>query len=44
MYWTESGRRRYLHDADEALPHLQKPGTFTEWEDILADSDVIRVS
>ena len=39
---TGSGRRRrYLHDADEARPYRQKPGTFTEWEDIPADSDVM---
>jgi phosphoribulokinase len=33
----ESGRgrrRRYLHDADEAAPYGQEPGTFTEWEDL----------
>jgi phosphoribulokinase len=41
VHWTGSGRRRNLHDADEALPNLQKPATFTEWEDISADSDVM---
>lgn len=30
-----SGRRRkYLHDAAEAEPYQQPPGTFTEWEDV----------
>ena len=32
---TGSGkRRRYLHDAAEAEPYKQDPGTFTAWEDV----------
>lgn len=27
-------RRKYLHDAGEAEPYKQEPGTFTAWEDI----------
>ncbi len=27
-------RRKYLHDADEAEPYKQDPGTFTAWEDV----------
>nr|MBP6852542.1 phosphoribulokinase [Rhodoferax sp.] len=30
-------RRKYLHDADEAAPYSQPPGTFTPWEDMPAD-------
>ena len=26
-------RRKYLHDAEEAAPYKQEPGTFTPWED-----------
>ncbi|MFO1507227.1 MAG: phosphoribulokinase [Lysobacterales bacterium] len=38
---TGTGRRRkYLHDAAEAEPHGQPPGTFTPWED-LAPSDLL---
>ena len=33
--------RKYLHDADEALPYGQEPGTFTAWEEIAADSDLL---
>ncbi len=30
-----SGRiRKYLHDADEAAPYRQEPGTFTPWEEV----------
>jgi phosphoribulokinase len=37
-----SGRvRRYLHDDAEAAPHGQPPGTFTPWEDIPGDTDVL---
>lgn len=32
---TGSGqRRKYLHDADEAAPYQQPPGTFTAWEPV----------
>lgn len=34
-------RRKYLHDAEEAEPYGQQPGTFTPWEDIPAGSDVL---
>jgi phosphoribulokinase len=33
--------RRYLHDADEAAPHGQPPGTFTSWTDLPPDTDVL---
>ena len=39
---TGTGRRRkYLHDADEAAPYGQKPGTFTPWEDIERGTDLL---
>ncbi|MGE5088932.1 MAG: phosphoribulokinase [Candidatus Levyibacteriota bacterium] len=39
---TGQGRRRkYLHDEDEAKPYGQKPGTFTAWEDLPADTDLL---
>lgn len=39
---TGTGRRRkYLHDDAEARPYGQPPGTFTDWEDIAADSDLL---
>ncbi len=32
---TGTGRtRKYLHNADEAKPYGQQPGTFTAWEDV----------
>jgi len=37
-----SGRtRKYLHDAEEAAPYNQKPGTFTPWEDLGAGTDLL---
>jgi len=33
--------RKYLHDAAEAEPYKQDPGTFTPWEDIAADTDLM---
>jgi phosphoribulokinase len=42
--YGESGtgrRRRYLHDAGEATPYKQEPGTFTPWEDLPADTDML---
>ena len=33
--------RRYLHSDEEAAPYKQKPGTFTEWEDIPAGTDLL---
>ena len=39
---TGSGRRRkYLHDALEAEPYRQDPGTFTPWQDLPADTDML---
>lgn len=39
---TGKGRRRkYLHDPVEALPYKQDPGTFTPWEDLPADTDLL---
>ena len=35
--YAESGSgktRKYLHDANEAAPYGQEPGTFTPWEDL----------
>ena len=34
-------RRKYLHDDIEAEPYGQKPGTFTAWEDIPPDTDLL---
>jgi phosphoribulokinase len=34
-------RRRYLHDAGEAAPYGQEPGTFTDWEDLPAETDML---
>ena len=42
--YAESGtgrRRRYLHDAEEAAPYRQDPGTFTPWEDLEPDTDLL---
>jgi phosphoribulokinase len=33
--------RRYLHDADEAAPYKQEPGTFTAWQDIEGATDLM---
>jgi phosphoribulokinase len=33
--------RKYLHDEVEAAPYNQPPGTFTEWEDIEAGTDLL---
>ncbi len=41
--YAESGRgrsRKYLHDAAEAAPYGQEPGTFTAWE-MLAPSELL---
>jgi phosphoribulokinase len=39
---TGGGRsRKYLHDEAEASRYGQKPGTFTEWEDLAADTDLL---
>jgi phosphoribulokinase len=42
--YGESGtgqRRRYLHDAEEAAPYKQDPGTFTPWETLQAGTDLL---
>ena len=42
--YGESGRcktRKYLHDADEAAPFEQDAGTFTPWQDLGDDSDLL---
>ncbi len=33
--------RKYLHNAEEARPYGQQPGTFTPWEDLPADTDLL---
>ncbi len=33
--------RRYLHDAAEAAPYAQAPGTFTQWGEVPAGTDVL---
>jgi phosphoribulokinase len=39
---TGTGRlRKYLHNAQEAAPYGQPPGTFTPWEDVPADTDLL---
>jgi len=42
--YGECGRvkiRRYLHNDKEAEPYKQPPGTFTEWQDIAGDTDLL---
>ena len=42
--YGESGtgqHRKYLHDAEEAAPYRQEPGTFTPWESLGADTDLL---
>jgi phosphoribulokinase len=39
---TGSGKvRKYLHDAEEAAPFKQEPGTFTPWTDLPEGSDLL---
>jgi len=39
---TGTGRcREYLHDPVEAAPYKQEPGTFTPWEDLKGDTDLL---
>ncbi len=39
---TGTGRtRKYLHNAEEAAPYQQEPGTFTAWEDVPAGTDML---
>jgi phosphoribulokinase len=33
--------RKYLHDPVEAAPYDQEPGTFTPWEDLPPDTDLL---
>ncbi len=42
--YAESGTgrcRKYLHDTGEAAPYNQDPGTFTPWEDLPKDTDLL---
>src|SRR5438034_5603199 len=42
--YGESGSgqvRKYLHDDEEAAPYRQDPGTFTPWEKLPADTDLL---
>jgi len=42
--YSESGtgqRRKYLHDPVEAAPYKQEPGTFTAWEPVPPDTDLL---
>jgi phosphoribulokinase len=39
---TGRGRtRKYLHNAEEAAPYRQEPGTFTDWHDLEPDTDLL---
>ncbi|MDX7986255.1 phosphoribulokinase [Xenorhabdus sp. 12] len=39
---TGSGRsRKYLHTYDEAVPYNQLPGTFTPWEPLPSNTDIL---
>lgn len=39
---TGTGRaRKYLHNAEEAAPYQQDPGTFTPWEDLPKETDIL---
>jgi phosphoribulokinase len=33
--------RRYLHNEEEAAPYTQEPGTFTPWEEVPRDTDLL---
>ena len=42
--YSESGTgrvRRYLHDAEEAAPYKQDPGTFIDWQPIPSGTDMM---
>jgi len=42
--YAESGggkTRKYLHDVGEAAPYKQEPGTFTPWEELASDTDLL---
>lgn len=39
---TGTGRtRKYLHDEREAAPYQQEPGTFTPWENVTPNTDLL---
>ncbi len=39
---TGAGRvRKYLHNEEEAAPYGQEPGTFTAWEDLAPNTDLL---
>ncbi len=39
---TGNGKsRKYLHDVGEAAPYAQEPGTFTPWEDLGPNTDLL---
>ena len=43
-HYGETGRgkiRKYLHDEKEAAPYKQDPGTFTPWEDVPTNTDLL---
>jgi phosphoribulokinase len=42
--YGQNGRgriRRYLHDEAEAAPYCQEPGTFTDWQEIPEETDLL---
>jgi phosphoribulokinase len=42
--YAETGKgkhRQYLHTFDEAVPFNQMPGTFTPWQDLPSDTDLL---
>jgi phosphoribulokinase len=42
--YGETGRgkiRRYLHNEKEAEPYKQAPGTFTEWQEVPGNTDLL---
>ena len=42
--YAESGTgraRKYLHNAEEAAPYQQEPGTFTPWEELPRPTDIL---
>jgi len=43
-HYSETGggqTRKYLHNEEEAEPYKQEPGTFTPWEDIESNTDLL---
>jgi phosphoribulokinase len=39
---TGTGKfRKYLHDEEEAKPYKQQPGTFTAWEELPENTDIL---